>query len=72
VFDQPVGPVGKPAAHYIGVMNWRIVPVELPLFLHHLRTILLQMLHEPAQGLQDEGGVDGGAPGHDIPEDEAL
>ena len=47
-------------------------PGGKPLLLGHHRPLLLENLHEPAQGLHDEVGVDLGLPGHLVHVDEAL
>ncbi len=47
-------------------MDGRIVPVQEPLLLDHLRPLDPEMLHELVQDDDGQVGVDGDAPGHDV------
>ena len=65
-------PGGDPVLHDSGSVHWSVVPTEKPLLLGHYRPVLLENLHEYAQGLQDEFGIDHGPPGHVVHVDRAL
>ena len=63
---------GHPFAHYGGGVNRGVVPQEEPLLLAQNWSLLLEMLHEAAQGLDDVLRVDSFAPGDDVGVDEPL